>query len=288
MLLHRTESGLKCEMCGAVFARQNLYDKHILWCTGNPEDGFKCGECDRKFQDRGGLKRHQLIHSGDRPYKCEHCDQSFNDRSVLRRHVFTHEERKPFKCTICQKDFIRKASLHMHMQAQHPSIEHQSPVFNLVQPGVTYNINEGITLDPQSLDQQHVQFVIHNTQDSDVVESTMNQVEVSTNNVRNEGVSMLAHAVCNIPQDVLTVAAASSNTSLHVDKMQTGVATANTVETGGGQGAPLQIQLSQDTAIQPGDNQLLQVQIIRMPDGNQFVQSIQAIVQGEKNISVGF
>jgi len=278
MLLHRTESGFKCEMCGAVFARQNLYDKHILWCTGNPEDGFKCGECDRKFQDRGGLKRHQLIHSGDRPYKCEHCDQSFNDRSVLRRHVFTHEERKPFKCVICQKDFIRKASLHSHMQSQHPTIEQQSPVFNLVQPGVTYNLNEGITLDPQSLD-QHVQFVLHNTQDTDVVENTINQVEVSTNNVRNDGVSMLAHAVCSIP-DVLTVTD-GSNPPLSVDKIQTRVAAANSVEAGGGQGAPLQIQLSQDTAIQPGDNQLLQVQIIRMADGNQFVQSIQAIVQGE-------
>ncbi|XP_066916130.1 uncharacterized protein [Clytia hemisphaerica] len=252
MLLHRAESAYKCGACGAGFSRQSLYDKHVLWCTGNTDDELKCEECDKTFQDRGALKRHQLIHS---------------DRSVLRRHVLPHEEKKPFQCHICHKDFIRKVSLQEHMTTQHPTIQQQSPVFNLVQP-VTYNLNEGITLDPPM--DQHVQFVIHNP-DSDVVDpSAINQIEVSSNNV-------LAH----IPQDVLNVAA----TTTVVDKMQQNATQQQQQGDDNAQQpqSALRIQLPQDTTtIQPGDNQLLQVQIIRMADGNQFVQSIQAIVQGDQ------
>ncbi|XP_057291778.1 zinc finger protein 391-like [Hydractinia symbiolongicarpus] len=253
MLLHRAENGYKCDSCGALFSRQQQYDKHVLWCNGSLEGGFKCDLCDKPFQDRNSLKRHILIHSGERPFKCDHCDQSFNDRSILRRHVFTHIEKKPFQCQLCRKEFIRKASLVSHLSSQHAG-EAGQPVYELVQ-SLGYNLNEGISLDNETLNQQ-VRFVI---QEPNATENPISQVEVSS--VENDGVSMLAHAVCDIPPTVLT----SMENKPDVEE--------NNID----QNQEIQMQMDED--LQPGDNQLLQVQIIQMDDGNQFVQSIQAIVQ---------
>lgn len=281
MLLHRADTGFKCETCGEVFSRQTLYDKHVLWCMGNPEDGFKCDECDKRFQDRNGLKRHQLIHSGERPFKCEHCDQTFNDRSVLRRHSFTHTERKPHQCHICQKDFVRKSSLNSHMASQHPTEQQQQTVFELVQP-VSYNIPESLSLTGQNLD-QHVQFVIHNPE-TEMVDN--NAVEVSSNDMTNDGVSILTQAVCNVPHDAL--ASSTAVDSLQQNAMGDKIQTTNSShhhhqhQQHDSASEHLQLQLDEENTLQPGDNQLVQVQIIRMEDGNQFVQSIQAIVQGDE------
>lgn len=265
MLLHRADTGFKCETCGDVFGRQTLYDKHVLWCVGNNEDGFKCDQCDKRFQDRNSLKRHQIIHSEERPFKCEHCAQTFNDRSVLRRHTFTHTDRKPYQCHICQKDFVRKSSLNAHVTSQHP--QEQPTVFGLVQP-VSYNI-------PETL-----QFVIHNPE-TEIIDNKVNTVEVSSNKMQSDGVSILAQAVCNVPHTVLPPNNLQPDGMS--DKLQsTNPAHAHDHEGNSSSSGHLQLQLDKDNMLQPGDNQLVQVQIIQMGDGNQFVQSIQAIVQGDE------
>lgn len=306
MLLHRADSAFKCDNCSASFSRQSLYDKHVVWCN-SPDNMLKCPQCGKTFEDQDNLKRHLLFHTTERDFKCDHCEQSFDDQSSLRRHVFTHVEttdgdseddvKKHFQCAICHKDFLGKEALQEHMQLQHQAtsssgaMEQTPSVFNLVQP-VTYNLNQagGLTLDP------HLQFVIHNatpTLPSNSVPTSSDSInhhhiEVSTNGnnhveTKTDGVSMLAHAVCNIggPHDVLTVTTNTQNNHNSNDTTETVAnlgADSTKIVTSNRQ--PLQIQLPQDTTIQPGDNQLLQVQIIRMADGNQFVQSIQAIVQG--------
>lgn len=271
MLLHRVEGSLKCESCGALFSRQQQYDKHMQWCNGDSTEGFKCEFCEKRFPDRNSLKRHQVIHSGERPFKCDYCEQSFNDRSILRRHMYIHTDRKPFQCTICQKEFIRKESLLSHMSCQH-----QQSVFEFVHPA-EYTLNDGLPIEEGELDKQ-VRYVIQGTAPSDV-DASISQVEVSTNNIQNDGVSMLAHAVCNIPQDVLQETNVSPALVSGLNDKADEVQNHQLMQKGDHQ--TLRIQVGPEPGIQTGDNHLLQVQIIQMGDGNQFVQSIQAIVQDE-------
>jgi len=266
MLLHRAEGGLKCEACNSIFSRQLQYDKHVRWCNGNANDGFKCEFCDKRFPERNSLKRHQLIHSGERPFKCDYCEQSFNDRSILRRHVFTHTEKKPFQCSVCEKEFIRKASLLTHMASQHAD----QSVFEFVEP-TEYEMDDSIPIENEEL--EHVRYVIQSTGSTDSDDS-ISHLEVSANDIENdEGVTMLAHAVCSIPQNVLR-----STT----DTTQALVQNLNGEKSNKKESSQIMhIQVAEGSGIQSHDNQLLQVQIIRMEDGNQFVQSIQAIVQEE-------
>ncbi|KAH8808572.1 hypothetical protein F5884DRAFT_821883 [Xylogone sp. PMI_703] len=45
-----------------------------------------CGQCGKQFQRKAHLLRHQLQHSGDRPYSCRFCSKTFKRSDVLRDH----------------------------------------------------------------------------------------------------------------------------------------------------------------------------------------------------------
>ncbi|XP_066532301.1 zinc finger protein 770 [Hoplias malabaricus] len=55
----------------------------------------QCPICPKRFEFVSKLHRHQLTHSGQRPFTCAICPKSFTQLSHLKRHLESHENPKP-------------------------------------------------------------------------------------------------------------------------------------------------------------------------------------------------
>ncbi|EDW03096.1 zinc finger protein 525 [Drosophila grimshawi] len=87
----------------------------------------KCPHCAKALANRGSLKRHILIHSGERPYKCQHCPKAFNQSSNLIKHMRVHSGERPFQCVHCRKAFTQSNHLANHMRVHPVEVRQQMP-----------------------------------------------------------------------------------------------------------------------------------------------------------------
>lgn len=81
---------------------------------------FVCPEsgCARKMKTRSSLKKHlQLVH-GPRNHVCAECGKAFPESSKLKRHFMVHTGEKPFQCTFkgCGKRFSLAFNLRTHVR----------------------------------------------------------------------------------------------------------------------------------------------------------------------------
>ena len=53
---------------------------------------FQCSHCDKKFQSSTAMKKHERLHTGEKPYACKVCDYRCSDSSNLRKHERKHKE----------------------------------------------------------------------------------------------------------------------------------------------------------------------------------------------------
>lgn len=71
---------------------------------------FPCPLCNRAFGTRHNLKRHYMIHTGEKPFSCSKCRKPFREYSTLKKHMVTHIRERWYKCIRCPmkfRDFLK-------------------------------------------------------------------------------------------------------------------------------------------------------------------------------------
>lgn len=88
---------------------------------------FRCKTCRKDFKDNSKLRRHQLVHTGERPFKCPYCEKCFSLDFNLQTHIRIHTGEKPYKCPVegCNKCFTQAGNLNLHKLMKHGIKRHE-------------------------------------------------------------------------------------------------------------------------------------------------------------------
>ena len=89
------------------------------------EDLVTCQVCNKEFKEKHKLKRHLMVHTGEKPHSCEFCGKSFSLVYNLNTHKRVHTGEKPFVCRIdgCEKSFTQSGNLKTHVKANHSQLD---------------------------------------------------------------------------------------------------------------------------------------------------------------------
>ena len=101
-----------CQYCKKGFDRNAKVKRHERIHTG--ERPYPCNICGKCFNRSYSLKLHESIHSGELPYSCTICEKSFCRSSILKAHERIHTGEKPYSCDYCSKSFRQKGHMKSH------------------------------------------------------------------------------------------------------------------------------------------------------------------------------
>ncbi|KAJ1463957.1 hypothetical protein T484DRAFT_1650336 [Baffinella frigidus] len=80
---------------------------------------FSCSFCDRKWDSRDAVRRHENSHTGNKPFKCLECDESFSQKGNLKTHINSVHVKMKHMCVICEKMLSSPTNLHHHIIKTH-------------------------------------------------------------------------------------------------------------------------------------------------------------------------
>ena len=87
-----------------------------------PAQRIPCPICKKAIRE-DTLKKHELTHTGIKPFKCVECDKSYTLKDTLLSHIKSvHDETQDIKCPTCEKIFRGKQKLDAHLKSHNLEI----------------------------------------------------------------------------------------------------------------------------------------------------------------------
>lgn len=98
--LHSAEEGqLDCKICKEILPNQEEVMNHLKMHSasrvskGTMDKKYPCDQCSKKFPTKKDLRRHSVVHTGNREFACQHCTARFGRKDHMTRHAKkTHPE----------------------------------------------------------------------------------------------------------------------------------------------------------------------------------------------------
>ena len=102
-----------------LFKKYEILENKYGKCFENKANArFTCNICEQECENIKDLQEHKREQrSMDGEFQCDECDKSFNSKNQLEKHEKMHET---FECEKCDKIFYYEGLLETHTEAVHP------------------------------------------------------------------------------------------------------------------------------------------------------------------------
>ena len=95
-----TSASFVCSFCDVDFISNEELMLHLQY--HNATKPYFCTECDNRYMNKSGLKRHVATHGNEElKFNCNKCDYTCDNKRNLTNHVFADSSDKPFICKKC-------------------------------------------------------------------------------------------------------------------------------------------------------------------------------------------
>jgi KRAB domain-containing zinc finger protein len=113
-MAHRKDTHPVCHLCGKVCTHKSGLARHINE-THLKIRNHSCTICKRTFLNGTNLKKHTLIHTGEKPFQCAVCGKRFIQHAALYSHKKSHVDHYEFECKLCDAKFKYRGLYKSHI-----------------------------------------------------------------------------------------------------------------------------------------------------------------------------
>ncbi|XP_014256052.1 zinc finger protein with KRAB and SCAN domains 8-like [Cimex lectularius] len=126
-----SSEGSRCPYCGRVFYRNCSLALHLKWhCSKAPKPHLAQPEVTLQLHPKNTAANDvaaSVAPAQIRAYKCEVCGKSYAHKSVLKKHSVVHTGER-LKCSLCSIEFTQRSSLLRHCKRIHKMGTEQTDV----------------------------------------------------------------------------------------------------------------------------------------------------------------